>query len=91
MVEIVKYELSVSRAEEVLHFSSRYRDEVAQLLNVAPETVDRFAEAAASAIDDHEVASILARPKSDYSYPTGHDGEERYASYACRTCADSPR
>jgi hypothetical protein len=43
MVEIVKYELSVSRAEEVLHFSSRNRDEVAQLLNVAPETVDRFA------------------------------------------------
>jgi hypothetical protein len=41
-------ELSVNTAEEVLHLSSRYRDKLAQLLDAEPETVDRFAEAAAS-------------------------------------------
>ena len=56
MVEILKVERSVSSAEEFLHFSSRYRDEVAQLLSIAPQTVDRLAEAAASAIDDDEVS-----------------------------------
>jgi hypothetical protein len=44
------------------------------LLDAEPETVDRFAEAAASVVDDEEVVvSIVAGPKGDYSYPTGHD------------------
>jgi len=78
MVEILINELSVSTAEEFLNFSSRYSDEAAQLLDVAPETVDRFAEAPAPAIDDDEVAPISTGPMSDYSDRVWWRGEMRH-------------
>lgn len=71
--EALRSELSVTTAEEFLYFSSQYKNELTRLLDAEPRTVDQFADAAASVVDEDEMDALLSEPGDDmYAYRTGH-------------------
>ena len=73
MLERLRDELSVTTAEEFLHFASHYREALAELLDTTPQAVDRLAATAAASVGADEAAAIGAEPEDAYPYRTGHD------------------
>jgi hypothetical protein len=73
VIRTLRDELSVTTAEEFLHFFNTQPDGLAQLLSTSAPALTRFAQTAASALDPAVVDSVLRPAPVDYPFRTGLD------------------
>jgi hypothetical protein len=81
LVSTLRDELSVSTAEEFLHFVRLYPRELENLLHVDRPEIDRIAREAKSLLEPTELAALTGEPADDYPYRTGHDAPTGGLSY----------
>lgn len=81
LISTLRDELSVSTAEEFLHFVRLYPRELESLLHVDRPEIDRIAREAESLLGPIEVATPADEPADDYPYRTGHDAPTGEFSY----------
>ncbi len=81
LVSTLRDELSVSTAEEFLHFVRLYPRELENLLHVGPAEIDRVAREAESLLEPVEPVALASEPEDAYPYRTGHDAPAEEFSY----------
>ncbi len=81
LISTLRDELSVSTAEEFLHFVRLYPRELENLLHVGRPEIDRIAREAESLLEPLELAALAGEPAVDYPYRTGHDAPTGEFSY----------